>query len=119
MNISIDRNDVVASGTCVLIGNQTLKFEFNKNFMIKISFVDDDSKSQKIESEVVGGALCIRLRNFNNSLGTANVESLRLGIMQGRPISLNFAAYRIGDDKGYSRVFSYTFFYVNEEHEHE
>ena len=110
MNLKIADNDVVATGTCVVLGGQSLKFEFNKDFKVEIIFADDDSKKQKMEWQVIENVLFIRLYNFNNMLGTTNSEPLSLGIMDGRALKLNFAIYRIGDDKSYSRVFTYTFF---------
>ena len=53
MNLKIADNDVVATGTCVVLGGQSLKFEFNKDFKVEIIFADDDSKKQKMEWQVI------------------------------------------------------------------
>lgn len=110
MNVMIDNKEVLSAGTCVVVGEQILRFDFSEKFKVAIKFVDDSSVGQSVKSNIENDVLSISLVNFDKSLGTAITRSLTLGTLGGRTVSLNLAAYCIGKEGCRSRIFHYTFF---------
>ena len=109
MKVKIDNRDVLYSGSCVSINDESLLFEFAPDFKICVRFENDDGKKKYISYEVVDNVLVMKLFNFSRGIGSATRESLHMGTLNGQDVYLNFTHYYLGDEQHHTRVFHYSF----------
>lgn len=71
MEITVKQGDlqVIATGTVVVINNEETIFSLDKNYHIKINYIDDSKdKKQGLLVLPIENGILIRLINFNNPL---------------------------------------------------
>lgn len=111
MKIKVGEYDILESGT--VIGNENEPVDFildtKTNFTLRMNFKDDDSLEKKpsIKAELLGeNILQILFKNFDNPLGNGNVKPIKLGVNQGRELSINYRIYSIEES---GKLIHYTF----------
>jgi ABC-type sulfate/molybdate transport systems ATPase subunit len=116
MKITTGINDfeVLSSGTIISFKEESINFELSPQVKVILRFVEDkEVKEQKMDFKVINNnQIEILLTNFNNSLGTANVEPLELAIINNKKIYFNFVVYSLSGTV--SKTVHYTW-YAREE----
>ena len=120
MKITTGINDfeILGSGTIISFKDETINFELSPQVKIILRFVqDNDVKDQKMDFRIINSnQIEILLTNFNNSLGTGNVEPLELATIDNKKIYLNFVVYSINEM--ISKTVHYTW-YAREENKND
>lgn len=89
--------DIYDSGTVISYGAESVLFDIAADLKVELFFVDDESKAleQRIDYNVNGGTLEMKLVNFNNSLGVGSAEPIEIGVLDNRKLFLNFRVYAL------------------------
>lgn len=99
---------VISDGTIVTYPGRSVDFVFNpqKTLRVKVTFssTDDEKMGAEVEN-LQGGGVEIRLKNFNNPLGSGSSKHVPLGNINKRQL---FFSYRVFGSKS-SKVLHYTF----------
>lgn len=98
MEITVKQGDlqVIATGTVVVINNEETIFSLDKNYHIKINYIDDSKdKKQGLLVLPIENGILIRLINFNNPFGSATNKYIPVAVTEEDKIlmSLNVIAY--------------------------
>jgi len=102
--------DIIDSGTVISFGGESVIFRLPDNLIIRFAFLTDDSNNthsiqyhQHSETD-----LEVRLFNFNNPLGTGNIEPIHIGNINNRPLFLNVRVHFL--NASLSRTIHYTWY---------
>jgi len=110
MNIKISTGnyDVIDSGTVINIVNETIEFVIS-DLTYVIEFRNDSEKANNpVEKEVINNrSLRLVFYNYNNSLGTGNLNPVAIGTIKGRRLFISYRVYALSDNSG--KAFHYTF----------
>jgi Domain of unknown function (DUF6864) len=101
MKIITGGKEVIGSGTVISFGTESVQFVIDdkpKDMTIEFKFIDDPSvKGSITESKIIDeSSLVMTFKNFNNSLGTGNVEPISIGTSNNRPLFLSYRIYALG-----------------------
>jgi hypothetical protein len=110
--ITVGDLEVLTGGTIVVPQDSIISLRPNQTdtYTIELSFVSEGNGTS-IDSHVVDNKkLQLKLKNFDNSLGTGNIEPMEVGTHESRTLFLMFVAYMIGTKPNNSRVLHYTFY---------
>ncbi|MFT5760920.1 MAG: hypothetical protein ACI8WA_000021 [Polaribacter sp.] len=80
------------------------KFQFLAEFKFTADIENKETRLEPYKLEKVG--IGLNFVNFNNSLGTGNVNPIRVGWLEGRNLFFNYRVFGINNDKGV--IFEYT-----------
>jgi|TARA_B110000902_G_C14129598_1_gene521464 hypothetical protein len=109
--IRIGGLDVIDSGNIVSPNEQsiqiTLEGENPFTVEMQMSFPEDNTETGLEAYNIDAVGIGLRFVNFSNSLGTGNVEPIKLGWFNGRSIFLNYRVFPINNNQG--GIFDYTF----------
>ena len=72
---------------------------FDEVFNIRMAYIDDDSKEQKISLHKNADGVGLELHNFNNPLGTATKNPLLVAEADGRKVFISISVEAIGEIK--------------------
>jgi hypothetical protein len=110
IKIKIGELDVYEKGSLVNTTGENLEIALGSDhqFIALFEFTKDlektETRIEPFQIERIG--IGIKFINFNNTLGTGNINPLNLGWLEGRRIFLNYRVFPINDEKGY--IFEYT-----------
>ena len=110
--IKIGNMDVLQSGTVIGVINQPIEIMIDD---LTIEFVFEDGKDLKqiAKPESINNKhLRLTLINFNNSLGTGNMEPLAIGSYANKHLYLSYRIYSLGENVG--KTLHYTFLTTQE-----
>ena len=98
MNVTISTNnyDIISNGSILISSDQTIKFEIT-NLIFIFTFIDDFSNlTTRVDADVDASKKIMNLKfiNFNNSLGTYNIEPINLGHIGEKQLFLNYRICR-------------------------
>lgn len=104
--------EVLFSGTVIQYEDNSISFHFDSKtygkLSIIISFESDHTNVPKIKADKIDNrTLLIKLVNFNNSVGTGNVEPGEIGTYGGRKLLISYRVYRLAEA---GRTLHYTFY---------
>ncbi|GAB4509061.1 MAG: hypothetical protein Tsb004_09020 [Allomuricauda sp.] len=104
MKIKIGEYEVYSDGTIISLPNEPVKF-FIEDLTFELVFKDNkEVKGQNVEAKPFENNKGITLifTNFNNSLGTGNVQPLPLGFLNNKTLYFNYRIYALNGepDKG-------------------
>jgi len=101
--------DVVGSGAIVTHpGDKVIELSYeNLNFWLIVDPPSDGGGAPVLDFAIVEDRLEIRLRNFDNALGSS--WSGDVGKIGPRKLYLSFSVHTIGTGENMSRTFNYTF----------
>ena len=105
--IKIGNMNVLQSGTVIGVINQPIEIMIDD---LKIEFIFEDSNDleQIARPESISNKhLRLTLINFNNSLGTGNMEPLAIGSYANNHLLLSYRIYSLGENVG--KTLHYTF----------
>ena len=109
MDFKIEVGDmsVLQSGTVIGVVNQSIEFLID-DLTIEFIFVDNEDREQVVNPESVSNKhLKLTFINFNNSLGTGNIEPLKIGSYGDNHLLLSYRIYSLGENVG--KTLHYTF----------
>ncbi len=96
--------DIYAKGTLITTDKSLLVLTLGSKGQFKFEFKFEDDKinsETKIEAyklEVTG--IGFKMLNFNNVLGTGNVNVVKIGWLEGRSLYIDYRVFSINDNKG-------------------
>lgn len=108
MDIKIGKYNVLSSGTVIGVVNEPITFTI-ENLVFEFRFKDNkETKENKLNTELSEDQtkLILNFENFNNSLGTGNIEPMQLATLNGRFLLLNYRVYALTEKSG--RMLHYT-----------
>jgi len=85
----------------ILLGS---KHQFTAEFKFSGDTENKETRFEAYSLNKIG--IGLNLINFNNSLGTGNLNPIKVGWLEGRSLFLNFRVFGINNDQGY--IFEYT-----------
>jgi hypothetical protein len=102
--------DVYEKGSLINPNGENIEISLGSKsqFLAEFKFTaDKENKETRLEPyklDKIG--IGLNFMNFNNSLGTGNVNPIRVGWLESRNLFLNYRVFGINDDKGV--IFEYT-----------
>ncbi len=120
--ITVDKYEIIDSGTIVVDNNNCIEFEFNFekiDLKFVFRFVQDsaiEGQSFKIEvkNESKPPFLEFSLINFDNSHDTGNVNLTPVATVDGRILSIKYRVSSIGTEK-FDKIFNYSWYLSKKE----
>ena len=100
---------LVETVNMVAIGGRPISIQIAPDMKVTFIFEGEEDKDQDIKFEIEGNNLKIRLKNFNNSLGTSTIEPIKIGDVNGKGLFVHFYVITIGS-KVKTRTFTCSFF---------
>ena len=117
--ITIDKYEIIDSGTIVIENNNSVNFEFEEEKLkFVFRFIQDstnEGQSQKIElktEETQFMEIC--LINFDGAQDTVNINLTPLATIKGQLLNLKYRVTSIGDEKP-DKIFNYTWYLERKE----
>jgi hypothetical protein len=106
----INNFEIISSGTVISYKDETVNFELNPTLTFKMKFIKDaESKEQNLDFKIIDNtSVEILLTNFNNTLGTGNIEPLMLATIDKKNIYLNFVIHALGNSD--TKTIHYTWY---------
>ena len=102
--------DVYEKGSLINPNGENIEFLLGSKsqFLAEFKFTTDkDNKEIRLEPYNLNRiGIGLNFINFNNSLGTGNIDPIRVGWLEGRNLFLNYRVFDINKDKGV--IFEYT-----------
>jgi len=110
MKIYTKDKEILDTGLIITFKNEPVIFELSENLKYTVILKDDATiEGQHVQPKVISNEeLMLTLINFNNSLGAGNIEPLKLGVMDGKTIYLNFIVYAMSKEA--QKTLQYTWF---------
>jgi hypothetical protein len=103
--------EVQGSGTVIVSSNEDTSIVFGDEgdfLTLVLKFENDETKEQGMSSEPEGEKkLVLKLKNFNNPLGTGTTAPLEIGKYHNQKLFFSFMIYGLND--GTHRTVHYTF----------
>lgn len=115
MKIEVGNYEVHSSGTVIGVLNEPIIF-YIENLVFEFQFTENkETKENKFVPELSadGKKLILYMENFNNSLGTGNIEPMQLATLNGRRLLFNYRVYSLNDKTG--KMLNYTWLLANKE----
>lgn len=117
--ITIDKYEIINSGTVVVDSNNCIEFEFeNEKLKFIFRFIQDSSiegQSQKIEIKTGDSSyLEFSLINFDGAQDTGNINLTPVATIEGRLLSLKYRVTSIGTEKP-DKIFNYSWYLERKE----
>lgn len=100
--------EIIATGLVIQFREEHIVFELRDVKFIMIFANDPDKTEPRLEANVVENKIVeLKLFNFNNPIGTGNIEPMPLGTFGDKQFYLQYRVYSM--EKG-SKTIHYTFY---------
>lgn len=110
MKVHSGKFDIYSSGIVIGIPNESIIFEIEGLIFEIIFQTDNEDLSQRIKTNIPQdeSKMVLTLYNHNNSLGTGNIELMKLAHIDSRELLLNYRVYTLSEDS--IKEFHYTWY---------
>ena len=110
-NLESQNHNVIDAGTVCTFENDPLTIQFGPDEdPLAIEFIFKEEEGQKPAQKVTGSGkkLILELLNFNNTLGTGNINPMEIGTLNHKKLFVNFRVYALGQSK--TKLIHYTIY---------
>ena len=102
MTLGIPDYEVLLSGTIIGVPNKLIVFKV-KDLVFELEFLTNkENPEQRLEPIIdeSGKVLRMKFHNFNNSLGTGNLEPFKLGFVGDKHLYFSYRIYSLAENAG-------------------
>lgn len=109
VKISSGNYEVIDSGTVVSNLNEVIEFKISTLTFVMEFRNNPEIINNRVDKEAFNNNTSLRLifYNYNNSLGTGNVNPVSLGTINNRRLFINYRVYALSENSG--KTFHYSF----------
>lgn len=114
VSLSTPHHHVITSGSVITYNEEPLTIRFGlegEDLEFMFTFLEDKSSPDEPSLQAIPHGerkLELRLVNFDHELGTGNADPIEVGLLNEKPLFVNYRVYALQASK--SRLLHYTFY---------